>query len=445
MYGKIPPHSEEAERAVIGACLIDEDASLSIVSTLKPEMFYNPKHQHIYAVIFEYGQKGKWADLVITTSELRKRGLLDDVGGAVYITELSSVVSTALRVEEHALIIKQNYILRQHIAFSDKLMNMAFDDDVESVNEFAENEVFKITSQSQTKEPKRIDKCVDEVLRNVSKIINNPHELIGIPSGFKNVDRITGGWQRTNFIIIAARPRVGKTSIGLTLVQNAALMGHPVAFFSLEMSEIELAGRLLSNVSGYTNMEIRGGRIDYNKLVTTSENIARLPLLIDDTAQISISELRSKIKKLIIKDRIEMVVIDYLQLMVGSGDNREQEVSSISRGLKAIAKEFNIPVIACAQLNRSQEARADKRPQLGDLRESGSLESDADVVVLLYRPELDRIKSINLNGNELDTEGLIVLDIAKNRHGASWSLPLYHNDPLTQFAESREDVGITLF
>lgn len=445
--GKIPPHSEEAEKAVLGACLLDEDATMAVIGILRPEMFYSLSNQHIFKVIYDSGQKGVWADIIVATSELRRLGLLDEVGGAVHITELSSMVVSVLMVEDHAKIIKQDYVLRQHIAFAQQLEQKAYGGDIVDVNEFAENEVFKISSQSQTKEPKRIDTCIDEVLKNVSKIINNPHELIGIPSGFKNVDRITGGWQKTNFIIVAARPRVGKTSIGLAFAQNSASMGHPTAFFSLEMSEYELAGRLLSNASGYTNMEIRNGKVDYTKLVSTSNKITQLPLLVDDTPQISIPELRSKIKKLIIKFGIELVVLDYVQLMKGTPDSksREQEVSSVSRGLKAIAKEFKIPLIACAQLNRSQETRTDRRPQLGDLRESGSLEADADVVALLYRPLLDNIKTINLNGNELPTDNLIVLDFQKNRHGASWALPLYHNESLTQFAEDKEDLGITLF
>lgn len=443
--GKIPPHSEEAERAIIGACLLDEDATMAVIGILKPEMFYSLTNQHIFKVIYDSGQKGVWADIVVTTSELRRLGLLDEVGGAVHITELSSMVVSVLMVEDHAKIIKQDYILRQHIAFAQQLEQKAYSGDIVDVNEFAENEVFKISSQSQTKEPKRIDTCIDEVLKNVSKIINNPHELIGIPSGFKNVDRITGGWQRTNLVIIAGRPGMGKTAVALSLARNAALLGHSVGIFSLEMSELELTGRLMSGASGFTNMEIRNGKVDYNKLVTSSETVARLPIFIDDSSQISIAELRSKVKKLIIKDRIEMIIIDYIQLMAGRGDNREQEVSSISRGLKSIAKDFNIPVIALSQLNRLSEGRSDKRPQLSDLRESGSLEQDADMVIMAYRPRYYGIFNYGVNGQDLDTLGLMLFDIQKSRHGATWALPLYHNESLTQFAEDKQDLGITLF
>lgn len=442
---KIPPQSLEAEIAVIGACLVDEDASMSVVNILKPEMFYDPRHNHIYLIIYEYAQSGRFADLVVTTSELRRRGLLEDVGGPLYLTELSSMVVSTQMVEKHAHIIKQKYILRELIRFSCELEEKSHNEDVSDLCEYAENEVFKIASQSQSKEPKRIDRCVDEVLRNVSKIINNPHELIGIPSGFKNVDRITGGWQKSNLIIVAGRPGMGKTAIALSLAQNAALLGHPVAFFSLEMSEYELAGRMLSSVSGYTNMEIRNGKVDYTKLVTRAEKVAQLPLVVDDTSQLTIAELRSKTKKLILKNKIELIIVDYIQLMRGFGDSREQEVSSISRGLKAIAKEFNIPVIALSQLNRLSEGRSDKRPQLSDLRESGSIEQDADLVVMTYRPKYYNINSISLNGEEVDSLGLMVFDIQKNRHGATWALPLYHNESLTQFAESKEDLGVTLF
>ena len=230
---------------------------------------------------------------------------------------------------------------------------------------------------------------------------------------------------------------MGKTAVALSLAQNTSSLNYPVAFFSLEMSETQLAGRLLSGVSGKTNIELRAGKVDLMELGSQSNEIAMLPLFIDDTPAISLFDLRSKIKKLIVKEQIHLVVVDYLQLMTCDAQSREQEVSKISRGLKSIAKEFNIPVIALAQLNREVESRADKKPRLSDLRESGSIEQDADIVCFIYRPAVYGIQDITLNGENFNTSGLLVFDIAKNRNGALASLPLYHNDALTKIRDDK--------
>jgi len=442
---KLPPSAIEAEEAVLGACFIEEDASRVAVGILKPDMFFVPNNQHIFASIYEMSHKGKPVDIITVTSDLRQKGILEEVGGAIYVTELSSMVVTTHNVESYCFIIREKSILRQHIAFAANLTEKAYTDNVLSVNEFAENEVFKISSQAQTKEPKRVDSCVDDLLVSVSKVVNNPGILVGIPSGLSSIDRITGGFQNSDLIIVAGRPSQGKSACMLTLATGAARLGTPVAIFSLEMSTEQLTARMVSGVSGYTNMEIRNGKVNMDTLVTQSEIIAKLPVYIDDTAQISIAELRSKTKKLILTKGVKMIFVDYLQLMRGLGDSREQEVASISRGLKALAKEMNIPVIALAQLNREVESTSDKRPQLSHLRGSGEIEQDADIVAFIYRPKSYRIDSMKINGEEMNTNSLILFDIQKHRNGALYPVCLYHNESLTQIVDDRESIGIPLF
>jgi replicative DNA helicase len=444
--GKIPPQSPETEEAVLGAIMLEEDAAIQIISILKPEMFYVPAHQHIYTAIYDMVISGKVVDIITLMSELRKRNTLEEVGGPVYLTELISKVVSAANVLSHAFIVKQKYAAREYIRLSIQIQSLAYEDsDITEIAELAENEILKISMQTENKEPKRIDSCVDELLTNVKKVIDNPGQLIGLPSGMIKIDRITGGWQKSDLIIIAARPSMGKSAIASIFAKNAALYNYPVAFFSLEMSNEQLTGRWLSGVSGYSNMEIRNGNLNFSKLVEASEQIAALPIYVDDTPAISIAELRSKTKKLIIKNGIKMIIIDYLQLIKGEGNSREQEVASVSRGLKAIAKEFNIPVIVLAQLNREVEAKADKRPGLAMLRESGQIEQDADIVAFIYRPAYYGITNININGEELITKGLMMFDIQKNRSGALYPVPLYHNESLTVISDNHEDINVTPF
>lgn len=443
LSGKVPPQAPEIEEAVIGECLIDSDAATMVASFLKPEMFYSPQNQHIYQSIYDLTIAGKAVDILTVMQDLRAKNEIEEVGGPTRLVELSSAVVTTLNIEQHAQILKQKFTLREFLRFSYELQNKIDSDEFSDVCQFAEDRIYDISFQSETKEPKRVDNIVNDVLSNVSKIINNPSQLLGVPSGFSKVDRITGGFQAGNLILIAARPRIGKSACALSIAASASILGHPTAFFSLEMSEAELVTRLLSGESDFTNIEIRAGRVDFKKLVDSSERVAVLPMYIDDTPMLSVVDLRRKAKKLKAKNRIELIIIDYIQLMQGDANagNREQEVSSISRGLKRIAKELSIPIIALAQLNRAVEARSSRRPALSDLRESGSLEQNSDVVALLSRPAEDGIMSVELNGDEINTKGLMIFDIAKNRHGASYAVPLFHNQALTKISDNPDDIN----
>jgi replicative DNA helicase len=312
---------------------------------------------------------------------------------------------------------------------------MAFEESLEEVIEFTESQILNISNFTQNKDPKKIDRCIDELLTEVEKIFKKEKSLVGVPSGFTSIDRITGGWQPGNLIIIAGRPSMGKTAMALTLALNPAKLNYPICLFSLEMSESEISARLLSGASGYSNVEIRNADLDFDKLVYSSDQVANLPIYIDDTPALTIFELRSKIKKMIIRYGVKMVIVDYLQLMKQDAGNREQEVSKISQGLKAIAKEYSIPIIALSQLNRGVEERADKRPRLSDLRESGAIEQDADIVCFIYRPYYYNILSIKIDENPIETKGLLIIDCAKDRNGALFSKCLYHNESLTIITE----------
>jgi replicative DNA helicase len=436
MIDKIPPQMIEAESAVIGTCLAYPDAIGEI--SLTPEMFYKPVHQKLFTAIIELSKKN-CCDIISLTDYFRKTGELELLGGVVYITKLIENVVSMKSIVNHAMIVKEKYLLREYIRTGVEISNMAFQEDLAEVIEYAESQLLSISSFTQTKEPKRIDRLIDDLLIQVQKIQTKEISLVGVPSGFTSVDRITGGWQPSDLVIIAGRPSMGKTAMALTLILNPAKLGYPVCLFSLEMSESQLAARLLSGVSGYSNVEIRNADLNLDKLVHCSNDVARLPIFIDDTPALTVFDLRSKVKKMIIRHGVKMVVVDYLQLMKQDAGNREQEVSKISQGLKAIAKEFNVPVIALSQLNRGVEDRADKRPRLSDLRESGAIEQDADIVCFIYRPFVYGITEIKIDNESIDTNGRLILDCAKDRNGALFSKALYHNESLTIITETKRD------
>lgn len=432
------PQAIEAERAIIATCLCYPDTILNVMSIIKSDMFYDAKNRILYEAILETTKKGT-GDIVSITDYLRKTKQLDIVGGVMELSHRTRGVITDAYVENYAYLIKEKYILRQYIFLSDKLSSMSYEEDLADVVNFAEGELFNISNFTQKKEPLALSRLIDEYLIEIEKIQNKEKKLSGVASGFTKIDRITGGWEPENLIIIAGRPSMGKTAMALSLAKGAAENKFPVGFFSLEMSRRELAGRYLSGISGKSNMELRSGDINIDDLAYRSNSLAVLPIFIDDTPAITIFELRSKVKKLIIRNSIKLVIVDYLQLMHAEGGSREQEVSAISRGLKAMAKDLNIPVIALAQLNREVESRGDKKPRLSDLRESGAIEQDADMVCFIYRPFHYGIYDVNINNNSYDTKGLIVFDIAKNRNGALYTAPLYHNESLTIIKDEKDN------
>ena len=429
---RILPHNIQLEKSVLGICLVYPDTINSV--RLKPDMFYDDKHKKIFQAMREVSSKGA-CDLITVTEQLRKSGMLDFAGGAMYITKLTEQIFSDQQAEQYAMLIKEKYLLREYIRISYEIIDKSYQEDISDVIEHAEGSLFRLSDFTQSKEPRQISNCIDELLKDVEKIYTKEKSLIGIPSGYTSIDRKTGGWQPGNLIIIAGRPSMGKTALALALCQNSAKLNNPVGLFSLEMSDSEIAARFLSSVSGYTNVQIRNADINLDDLALKSNDIAGLPIVIDDTPGLSLMEMRSKVKKMILKFGVSLVIVDYLQLMTAEAGNREQEVATISRGLKAIAKEFNIPVIALSQLNREVENRADKRPRLADLRESGAIEQDADIVCFIFRPAVYGIKSLVIDKDEIPSSGMILIDCAKDRNGALFTIPLYHNESLTVIRE----------
>jgi replicative DNA helicase len=437
-FGKVPPQANDAEVAVLGTILSYPDSINEIVSILKPEVFYREAHQKIFYSCLNVFKKNGRIDLVTVTNDLRDTRELESVGGPIYMVQLCERIGSQEMIEDYALIVKQKYIQREYIRIGNELQTRAFDDtyDVAELSEYAEMELLEISGKLEKKEPKLLAKLIDGVIDIIQKIINHEIKLIGVPSGFTTLDRLTGGFKQKELIIIAGRPGMGKTALALQIAKNTAELNNSVGFVSCEMSDDSLARRYLSNASGRTNVELLTGKCDIDQLLKDSEQLLKLGIYIDDTSNISLVELRAKTRKLILRYGIKILIVDYLQLMKGEGQSREQEVSHISRGLKSIAKDLDIPVIALSQINRESEARKDKRPQLSDLRESGAIEQDADMVFLLYRPAYYKIDSIKSNGSDISTEGLLVIDIAKNRNGATGEFNLKTNISLTEIVEN---------
>jgi replicative DNA helicase len=439
MNDKPLPQALDAEQAVIGTCLVNPNSILEIASILIPEMFYLESNKKLFIALLETAKKTGSADIISVCDYLRKAGQLDNYGGIIGLTKRTENIVSDAYLDKYVNIIREKYTLREYIKAGFELANLSYIEDLPEVIEFAETKLFDISNFTQAKEARKIDQCVDELLIEVQKIYNKEKSLVGVPSGFTDIDRITGGWQPGNLIIIAGRPSMGKTALALQLLVNPSELNYPVVLFSLEMSESEITTRMLSSVSGYTNIEIRNARLDFDKLVKDSNLVANKPIYIDDTPALSLFELRSKVKKLIVKYGIKMIIVDYLQLMKSDAKSREQEVSQISRGLKAIAKEFNIPVMALSQLNRLVEERADKKPRLADLRESGAIEQDSDIVIFIHRPAYYNISECTINGEKFDSAGLISLDCAKDRNGALFSMPLFHNISMTKITDTKNE------
>jgi len=434
-YGKVPPQAIDAEESVLGTCLVYPDSVSE--ARLKPEMFYKDAHRKIFTSILELANKG-FCDLVTVTDDLRKKNQLDSVGGPLALTKLTSNIFSDQMMPNHAVLVRQTFIAREYIRIGQELVNRGFTDDIKDITEFAESSLFQLSDFTQAKEPRHIGVVVDEVLTDVEQIINKEKTLVGIPSGYTSIDRITGGWQQGDLIIVAGRPSMGKTALALALAKNPAILGYPVALFSLEMSDRQIATRLLSGASGFSNLQIRNAKVNLDKLCNDSNEVATMPIYVDDTPAISLFELRSKVKKLILRNGVKMVIVDYLQLMTAEAGNREQEVAKISRGLKAIAKEFNIPVIALAQLNRGVEDRGDRKPRLSDLRESGAIEQDADIVCFVYRPAYYGIESLVIDNAVIPATGLLCVFCEKDRNGALFSVGLQHNESMTNITEPVE-------
>lgn len=443
--GRIPPQALDLEEAVLGALMLEKEAILMVIDILKPESFYRDVHQKIYKAILDLAARQEPIDLLTVTESLRRNGTLDEVGGPYYISQLTSKIASAAHIDFHARIIAQKYIQRELIRVSSEIQNMSFDDskDVDELLDFSENAIFKIAEGSIKKEIQPINVLIKEAIEKIQEAGKREDGLSGVPSGFTKLDRITSGWQSSDLVIIAARPSMGKTAFVLSMTRNMAVEHkRGVAIFSLEMPSVQLVNRLICSETELSSERIRNGKLEnyeWEQLDRKIKNLVDAPIYIDDTPAISVYELRAKLRRLTSQYKVDIVIIDYLQLMTCNIDtkgSREQEVSHISRNLKVIAKELNVPIIALSQLNRSVEVRSGtKRPQLSDLRESGAIEQDADIVCFIHRPEKYGFLE-DEEGNSL--RGIAEIIIAKHRNGALDDVRLRFRDEFAKFVDLEE-------
>ena len=440
-YGKMPPQATDLEEAVLGALMLEKDAFAIVGDMLKPEVFYKDAHQRIFRAIQKLCINDEPVDLLTVSESLRQSGELEQVGGYSYLSQLTSRVASAVHIEFHVRIIIQKYLQRKLIGICTELQSMAYDDavDVSDLIDKAQKAVFDIADSNIKKDTVEIAPIIEEAIKGIQSASERPDGINGVPSGFTALDAVTAGWQPSDLVIVAARPAMGKTAFVLSMARNMAVVHkQAVAIFSLEMSAVQLVTRLIAMETGLNSEKLKTGKLDkedWQQLHARIKALVEAPILVDDTPALSIFELRAKCRRLKQKHNIQVLIIDYLQLMTAGADmrgNREQEVSMISRQLKIIAKELNIPVIALSQLNRGVEARPDKKPMLSDLRESGSIEQDADMVMFIHRPEKYGIMEDN-EGNSM--KGIATIIIAKHRNGAVGEVNLRFRAELTLFED----------
>lgn len=433
MVGRIPPHSSAAENNALGILLVSSDKINLAVETIRPSDFYNPVNTTVYTAILNLYNSNNPVDLITVTEELRRMGQLDQIGGVSYLAQLTTEVVTTVNIEYYLKIIKDKSILRHLIESGSETVDLAYEDNEEvgTVLEFAEKKLFDITQNATKKGLVSVREILVESFKQMEERSMNPNSLTGVTTGFADLDRILSGMQKSDLILLAARPSMGKTALMVNIATNAASRGKAkVAMFSLEMSEGQLAQRMMSAMSHVDLQKVISGNLDdeeWSKLLNGISVINKLDIHIDDTAGISPLELKAKARRLKAKSGLDLIVIDYLQLMqMGHrSDNRQQEISEISRSLKGIAKELEVPVVALSQLSRAPELRGDKRPMLSDLRESGAIEQDADVVLFLYRDEY--------YNSDTEKKNIGEVIIAKHRNGPTGNIELAFLPQYTKF------------
>lgn len=447
-YGHLQPQALDIEKIVLGALMIDKDAFTVVGELLHPETFYEPRHQKIYRAIQKLNIDEKPVDILTVIEELKREGTLEECGGQAYIVDLSSNVASSAHIEYHAHILQQKYMARQLISFASVVETKAFDEtvDVDELMQETESSLFELSQKNLRQDYTQVDPVVKEAIQILQKAAANKGELTGIPTGYHKLDEMTAGWQASDLIILAGRPAMGKTAFALSLAKNIAVdYNTPIAFFSLEMNNVQLVNRLISNVCEIEGRKILNGQLDEEEWKRLDANVGKLqsaPIYIDDTAGMSIFELRTKARRLVREKGVKMIMIDYLQLMNANGakfGSRQEEVSTISRSLKGLAKELNIPVLALSQLNRTVENREGlegKRPQLSDLRESGAIEQDADMVLFVHRPEYYHILTDD-HGHDL--RGMAQIIIAKHRKGSTGDVLLTFKGAFTRFQNPDEN------
>lgn len=448
--GKIPPQAVELEEAVLGAMMIDKKGVDEVIDVLTPQVFYKIAHQTIFATIQKLFNATQPIDLLTVSNELRSEGKLDLVGGEFYLIQLTQKVSSSAHIEYHSRVLLEKYIQRQLIEISSSIIEKAYDEttDVFDLLDYSESKLFEITEGGIKKSFTDSNTLVREAISKI-KAMSEKEGMSGVPSGFEKIDKVTSGWQESDLIILAARPGMGKTAFILSMARNMSVDRKiPVAVFSLEMSSVQLITRMISSETGISSEKLRKATLadhEWKQLYTKVKALEEAPLYIDDTPALSIFDLRAKARRLVSQHGVKMILIDYLQLMTAGGGknngNREQEISTISRSLKSIAKELNIPVIALSQLSRSVETRGgSKRPLLSDLRESGAIEQDADIVSFIYRPEYYKL---DVWDDEQGTPcaGQAEFIIAKHRNGALENIRLRFINDQAKFMDLEEDFG----
>lgn len=447
LMGKVQPQAVEVEAAVLGALMLEKEAYSHVADLLKPESFYELKHQKIYEAIQQLESCQKPVDMLTVTEQLKMNDTLDEVGGAYYIAMLTGKVGSAAHIEYHATIVAKKAMARTLISLGSHLVTDAYDEtnDTDDLLRSLEGDVFQLTQRNMRNEVVQIDPVIHEALNKIQQASNRADGLSGLPSGFVELDKITSGWQDTDLVVIAARPAMGKTAFVLSMVKNMAVdYKIPVGMFSLEMSNLQLVNRLLQNVCEISGDKVKSGKLtteEWTQLTTRISQLQGAPIYIDDTPGLSVFELRSKARRLVHDRGVRMIMIDYLQLMTAEGmhfNSREQEVSIISRSLKGLAKELNIPIIALSQLNRGVELRQGdgKRPQLADLRESGAIEQDADMVCFIHRPEK---YGLEFDAEGKDMKGVAEIIVAKHRSGQIGDVRLKFRGEFVRFQNPEED------
>ena len=432
---RLPPQNLQAEQCVLGSILLHQGALVKILEIVTPEDFYRDAHKLIFSAMVVLFEKNEPQDIITVTNILKDRNQLEHVGGPAYLSTLTDIVPVAANITYYAQIIRTKSILRRLILTCTEIASRCFDeqDEIDSLVDDAEQTIFEISRTKSSQDFQALSKIIPETFKRIEKLAEKKELITGVPTGYEDLDRITAGLQPSDLIILAGRPSMGKTALAMNIVQNAAIFNKiAVGIFSLEMSKEQLGMRMLCSVSRVDSQDLRTGFIrdpDWPKLARATGILSDAPIFIDDTPAIGVLEMRAKSRRLKAEHNIGLVVIDYLQLMRGrsSAERREQEISEISRSLKAMAKELNLPVIALSQLNRSLESRPNKRPQLSDLRESGAIEQDADVICFLYRDEIYNKSEDN------PKRGIAEVIIGKQRNGPTGTVELTFIDKYTTF------------
>lgn len=445
--GKLQPQALEVEEAVLGALMIEKNAPERVLDVLVSDAFYKDAHKYIYEAIAKLFQDGHPVDIITVTDKLRALGKLEFVGGAYQISRLTQRVASTANLEYHAHIVMQKYVQRELISASGEIVHDAFQEGVDAFEllDSSEEKIFRIKDKSIKKNVADIGQLINKAIKEIQETKSGESGITGVPSGIVNIDRITSGWQKSDLVILAGRPGMGKTAFVLSVARNAAVdHDTPVAIFSLEMSSVQLVTRLISAETQLSSEKLRTGKLtdaEWQQLNTKIQQISEAKIFIDDTPALSVFELKAKARRLKANHQIGLLVIDYLQLMRGEDSkngNREQEISYISRSLKGLAKDLEIPVIALAQLSRQVEQRQDKKPILSDLRESGSIEQDADIVGFIYRPEYYKIPEVD----GMDTTGLAQFIIEKHRNGSTGGVWMRFRQEFAKFENAEVGMGL---